>query len=475
VTGLPIAAFNSLEKILSYQEGEERLQKYIRPDGSVKTYRWDGKRRLLKKNGIFFSGLVPRVIWVLRKWNLPPVIIDMRVRPKRGPERWALPEGYQLRDYQQAAIEEALRYGRGVIDSPPRTGKTIMMAALVQQLNCRTVITAPTEAIARQTYDRLIELLAGHEGSKGSPDDFYLLVGGRPKTRGALRAFKMARVFIATANTAVLMTEYFWKDILCLIVDERHHQASKMYYKINNLALNAYFRWGFTGTNYRSKAEEQLGLEACLGRTVARYSIAEMIDRGVLCSGEVEFWPVDFPGIKCRKFAEAYVGGIVESSLRNEYIAAAAKELMVDRRKVLILVHRIVHGEQLAQLIPGSQFVQGADGAEVRSAVARLDSGELECLIGSPVVGEGLDCPAVDALVYAKGYKARVTHTQDAFRVLTGGQGKRSARIIDFADQQNHKLLEHSRERWRNYKRMGLSVVMRSKNLLDSSQLTLND
>jgi superfamily II DNA or RNA helicase len=413
---------------------------------------------------------------LLRKWGCGFQINDLRKHELEGIPLWAMPNWLKLRDYQESAIMSALRLGRGVIDSPPRTGKTIMMAELVRSVACRTIITAPTEAIAEQTYHKLLELFAQNDWSgqvKDCSADFYLLVGGAPKSRKARAAEQRAVVTVTTAATAVTMPDSWWERVLCLIVDERHHQGAKTYHKINDKAVSAFWRWGFTGTDFRSNPGEQVALEACLGRKVAQYSIGEMTDRGVLVPGKVEFWPIDYPGMRTVKFSPAYKKGIVESELRNKAAVAAAGKLQAEGRKVLVLVHQIKHGQRIAERIPGARFVEAADGPEVRAAVAQLDRGEIRCLVGTPVVGEGLDCPAADALVYVKGYKAKVTHTQDTFRVLTGDGLKQDARIIDFADRHNEKLLEHSIQRMKHYVGMGMKVDVLGDLPVDLDQLSL--
>jgi superfamily II DNA or RNA helicase len=461
---------------LSYLVSEPGVRRHMQPDGSVKTAFWDGYERLMDKKGTFPSGLVPRVCRLLQKWGVGYQIQDHRVRPQEAFPKWTMPSDFALRDYQEAAVLKAEVWGRGVIDSPPRTGKTLMMAELVRRVAAKTVITAPTEPIVRQTYDKLLELFRRNEWTRQVRDcaaDFYPLVGGPPKTPEAWEQVHRATVFVATADTAVAMPPGWWDDVVCLITDERHHQAAKTYREINDLARNAYFRWGFTGTNYRSDPSEQVALECCLGRTVASYGIPEMVNRGVLIKGRVEFWPVEMHGLKTAKFADAYRRGIVECEVRNQMVIHAATELQRAGRKVLILVHYIEHGDALAKRIHGSKFVQGEDGAEVRKAVSQLDTGELRCLIGSPVVGEGLDCPAADALIYAKGYKAKVTHTQDTFRVLTALPGKPEAVIVDFADRHNNHLIQHSVERMRNYQSMGLTVAVHDRLPLDLVQTRL--
>lgn len=463
---------------LSYVAGEPAERRFIQTDGSVKLSYWDGYKRLLDKKGIMPSGLVPRACRLLTKWGIVHQVEDRRERPDEAIPLWKMPEGFQLRDYQAEACAAAMRVGRGVIDSPPRTGKTVMMAELVRRVADRTVITAPTEPIASQTHQKLLELFAKNDwsGLADCSHDFYLLTGGPPKTRAERAAFSKATVFVATAATAVGMEESFWDSIKCLIVDERHHQAADTYHRMNDLARFAYWRWGFTGTDFRSNPGEQVALEACLGRTVARYSIREMIQRGVLVQGRVEFWPItrdDQPNILTAKFSPGYKAGVVDSDPRNQAIVWAADHYQRQGRKVLILVHRIEHGERLEHLIAGSRFVKGADGPEVRAAVKQLDAGQLRCLIGSPVVGEGLDCPSADCLIYAKGYKARVTHTQDTFRVLTNDNVKRDAIIVDFADRHNYTLMDHSLERAKNYMAMGMPCTVHPQLPIDLKQLWL--
>jgi len=467
--------FKLLRHELSFMTGEPGWRRHMQADGSVKTHWWDGYRRLLQKNGSFPSGLLPRLSRLMHKWSVGYEVNDHRRRPPENVPLWRFRDDFELRDYQIADCDAAERWTRGVIDSPPRTGKTVMIAELLRRISSsRAVVTAPTRPIAEQTYEKLLELFCDWAGML--PDlhgDFFLLVGGAPKSAKANRALDRARVVVATADSAVGMPDAFWEKTEALIVDERHHQAAKTYHKLSDKAVNAYWRWGFTGTNYRSKGGEQIALEACLGRTVASHSIQEMTERGVLVPAEVEFWPVDYDGLRTVKYQRAYPKGVVQSEVRNELVALAASNLLNEGRKVLVLVYRLEHGERLSQMIAGSQFVKGEDGDEVRRAVAKLDSGKLRCLIGSPVVGEGLDCPSADGLVYAKGNQAKVTHVQDVFRVMTGHPGKVNAKIIDFADRHNASLIEHSVARMQHYQDMGMKISVVPKEALDTRQLDL--
>jgi len=465
IEGLRPEAFKLLSYELAYPVAEPGQRVYPQRDGSAKVVHWDGFARLLRKTGQFPSGLVPRVIRLLRKWRIGVEIRDARKRPAEAVPRWSFADGFQLRDYQAEACERGIQMTRGVFDSPPRTGKTVMMAEMARQVADTTVITAPTVPIAKQTHEKLLELLVRHgEGwSKVDADyEIQLLTGGPPKSQKARRQLLRAVITVCTAETATAMSKTWWGKVRCLMVDERHHQAAlKTYGKMNDLAVEAFWRWGFTGTNFRSNPLEQVALEACLGRTVASYSIGDMRRRGVLVPGQVRFVAFQTPRIGASvDFQGAYERGVTRCQSRNEAVAREAVQLQREGRKVLVLVQRLEHGERLENLIPGSKFVQADDGDEVRKVVEDLDRGELTCVIGSPVVGEGLDIPSADALIYAKGMKARVTHTQDTFRVLTGGAGKEDAVVVDFLDRHNAKLIEHAIERMRNYHAMGMEVTV---------------
>jgi superfamily II DNA or RNA helicase len=474
---LPREVFALLRHELSFRAAEPSRRQVMGDDGQIRIVEWDGYTRLMNPRGQIPSGLVPRALRLLRKWQVPLSVQDIRERPEEQMPLWQLKSGFELRDYQIEDSARAVQWGRGVVDSPPRSGKTAMIAELLRQTALKTVVTAPTAPIARQTHARFVDLLRDWTNGERCPRDFYLLVGGPPKSAAELKAARAATVFVATADTAVSMPEHWWRTIQALVVDERHHQASKTYRRLNDLAVNAYYRWGFTGTNFRSRDGEQVALEACLGRIVARHSVQEMVERRVLVPGRVEFWPMQPQrGYKSARWPASYTNGIVECDPRNQLVALAADLLQRQGRRVLVLVHRIPHGKRLQALIPGSVFVESASAEAVGHALEDLNCGKRTCVIGSPVVGEGLDCPAADALIYAKGMMARVTHTQDMFRVLTACSDrpeKRDAVIIDFADRHNPQLLGHSVERLRTYRRNGLRVDVLPQLPVDSRQREL--
>lgn len=147
---------------------------------------------------------------------------------------------------------------------------------------------------------------------------------------------------------------------------------------------------------------------------------------------------------------------------RNQLAAHAALLLHQMGRKVLILVGTKVQGRELAHALfnylpeaPSTcrfkavEFLSTDRDRRLQTEIidSFLANQEVKILLGTSLLGEGVDLPDVDALVYARGEKAEVSLTQNAYRVCTAIHGKRNAIIVDFADRHHRRLMEHSQER----------------------------
>jgi len=73
--------------------------------------------------------------------------------------------------------------------------------------------------------------------------------------------------------------------------------------------------------------------------------------------------------------------------------------------------------------------------------------GKIKCLIGTSVIGEGVDLPNANVLIMAGGGKARSQVMQNIGRVLRICKGKTFAKIYDFEDRGSEWLSDHSAQR----------------------------
>jgi superfamily II DNA or RNA helicase len=420
---------------------------------------WDGWVYMLRrpKTGIawFPTGLVPRMLRLVQKHNLGEVEVrDYREKPEPGFPDLGAGE-ISLRDYQEAAADAALEYGRGVLDMVPRSGKTRVMCEIVRRVALPAVWIVPTDRIAKQTLKTL-------EGFYG--ENFAVHAIGAKKVKAA----KDARVVVMTAATAVKADVQFFQTREMIIVDEWHHGAAKTYRTIFKACTHIYYRFGMTGTFFRSGTDGR-EMEALLSNAIFTVKSSDLLKRDLLVPTKVVMLPVlskRLYGVDNRFQGGHGTYGIHQHEDRNNMVTNAVSLLAKKGCTVLVLVGTIAQGEILQRKIsecfswPGvSEFDQveflhskrdrGLQEKIIDTFLAK--TGEVRVLIGTSLLGEGVDLPAVDAMVYAKGEQAEVTHTQYSYRVCTKVPGKNQAIIVDFADRHNSKLLNHSVARARMY------------------------
>jgi len=138
---------------------------------------------------------------------------------------------------------------------------------------------------------------------------------------------------------------------------------------------------------------------------------------------------------------DVYPAAVVDHEGRNGILVEAIKGLLAVGKRTLVLTKEVRHAEALSARIPGSVQVDGQKSEIVERTLLDLQAGAVRCVVGTSVIGEGVDVPAADALVYAAAGRSRVKVVQDYFRVLTASPGKTRGIVIDAADQHHPSLL----------------------------------
>lgn len=430
---------------------------YVSPDDGIGG--WDGWIRLLKVPKTspprFPTGLLGKALTTITRCNFAPVVRDHRRKPDDDIPEFSAALTDTMRDYQREAVERACRIGRGVLDLPPRAGKTRMMAEITRRLALPTVWIVPTDRIAVQT----LAVLWGFFGQSYATH----LIGSKAQMDAA-----KFRIVICTQATAEGLSPEFYGTRKVLVCDEFHHYGSKQGENIFKLAEAIYYRFGMTGTFFRS-GEDSLAMLALLGNCIFKVTSLELMQKGFLVPTDVAFVPVIAP--KLRGLASEFqMGhgkfGIHEHEGRNAMVANACLELWKRGKRVLVLVGTKEQGRRLkAMLDPAMptapsgarlnsvEFCSTATSRERNNECIKsfIEEREVKILLGTSMLGEGVDLPIADALVYARGEQAEVTLVQNAYRVSTALPGKKRALIVDFADRHHGKLMGHSAERLNVY------------------------
>jgi len=380
------------------------------------------------------GGLTAHVVALAKHYKIRGLIRDIRTIPPDGYPWYA--SKVRPRPYQEAVHKQILRHGVGVVDAPPRSGKTLMALRAVDHFAHPTLYLAPSLPIVKQTYLIFCKVFG---------EDFVARLDGsaKPSEKDISKP-----IVIATAASAVKQSQEWYDTRDLLIVDEFHHAAAETYHLINALATNIYYRVCLTGTHFRT-GEDKLAMEAICSKVIYSIPIDYLVSNGYLAPPYVQFRTVaSGPTSTSQRWETLYQKVIVENEPRNALAAETAAGLAHHGIPTIVLVRRRVHADELAERIPGAVAVKGGENALTGRTIEAFRSGEIPVVVGTTVIGEGVDLPNAGALVYASGGNEGVQMMQSYFRPLTANPGKQYGLIYDFRDIFHATMHKQSAQRF---------------------------
>lgn len=198
----------------------------------------------------------------------------------------------------------------------------------------------------------------------------------------------------------------------------------------------------------RREDGEDMRIRGALGEIIYQKSRKELIAEGYLANAIVHYYKPRFDmDLKFKRYADIYKEAIVENEDRNKLIIRLAIDAYVSKRKVLVLVSHIEHGQRLYNILsagnasyPRIVFMNG------NSKDRNRDMDQYDIIIATPIYDEGYDLPALDCVILAAGGRSSIKITQRIGRVLRPKPDGRSALIYDFLDSPKY-LNKHSKRR----------------------------
>lgn len=338
---------------------------------------------------------------------------------------------------QHTAVNAMRKHRTGVLVAPPGAGKTVMACALIAHRQVPTAIIVPNVELAAQWRDALSTFLKSHEDTPAIGQ----LGGKSKKLSGDIDIITAQSISRADSRTQ------FLADYGYIIIDECHRVGAAGLTRV--LAdLNVRFVTGLTATPFRSD-----GLDELLPLICGPIRHTMEIERPgpkhyVVQTTEFTF---DEPHLYWPDLDNALAADQTRNTLIAETIARAATSGM----NVLVLVKRREHITTLETLLarnhpdlPVPVFtLHGAQHAKDRSATRKkLNTTSRFVLIAmTQIAGEGVDLPALDALVLAAPVAFKGNVIQQIGRVTRGTET--SATVFDFHDHHVPALTAAFRKR----------------------------
>lgn len=426
--------------------------------------------------GIFSPPFIYRILIVCRELGIP-VTFTSEVKKYLIPF-WKEKKiediedtlALQYRYYQKEAIKRALSTGRGLIKIPTAGGKTLVLAGLYSLL--RKYLTSgqfmlflfPNTHLVHQTFQAFIEYGIDEK-------EILIWTGEEGKPKELTKDFQGA-LFI---NSQILLRQKKGtfeeiQNAFFFFCDEVH--TLKRVNKISkwlNKYLQADYRFGLTGT-FPPEQTEMLFLESLIGPPIFNISLNELEKEKFTtpfkiiehrfktpssCPKEIKFgfgktssYFNDFS--KGLNFYQAEIEYLVSCPERNHFIVNLVKSLGFTC--ILILVDRIEQGLILEQLFKKEsfnirvEFISGEMPVEERKKIIEdMEKKEAGIIIAiSRIFSTGINFPALQHIVFASPFKAKIKLLQSIGRALRLHPSKKLVQIHDIIDDtyysRNHYL-----------------------------------
>ena len=404
------------------------------------------------QNLSFFQHNYEENYTVFPRGNLPLIrkhfghldIVDLRVAK---PMKIDLKFKAELRPGQQKVADKILSQdeGFGIIQAPPRFGKTVVMTYLTCKLGLKTIFLSHQVDLSEQAlntfYDmtNIKELEEIHNQDNKSKKKKKLI--GIVKKWKDLEDFDVAflpyQKFVHEVGLEKL--QEFRNTFGLVFVDESHKSNADTYSKVVT-TFNARYRMGVTATP-ETKSRTHVISEFILGPVVVKGKADQVpCQVTVVKTGVFIPYRVGTTKASSRKFFNDMYGFLAIHRFRNEYLvnwiesyanAGHCCVAVCERNNMLDLLTKMLKDRGIAaEAFHG----QTAKGKNREAILNRARSGETQVLLARRNMVLGLDIPRLTVFFNLTASANPPNYYQELSRVRTPFEGKFMAYIIDFVD-----------------------------------------
>lgn len=395
----------------------------------------------------FPTGHLDLVSKHLKSLNYSFEIIDTRKKPDyQHILRW-YNDPPKLRYYQQEMVSLADLNCRGIFESACGTGKTLVMAYIIKNKAVNSLIVVPSKALQEQTF----RTLSCYYGKK-----FVSLL----TTSFVKSNKKPALIQIATIQTLVSLQkqeliQQAISDVDLLLMDEFHHFGANGATNLLKDLDHIYYRFGVSATALRndSKTLDMLGV---LSNKLYTYLPKQATAEGYL--SPIRFRIYELDGIACDIYMDEYEANYCENPELLESVYKIIMQIpkheqiliLVDRKdKVGAIINKFLNEKDL-----DNTYISGDNKkAEIINAIEKFNDKEIRILIGSTVIGEGVDIRSTEHLLMCRGGKSQIQIVQAVGRSVRLFKGKSEGIVTDILFKNTNFLEKHLKQRLEIYKK----------------------
>ena len=395
-----------------------------------------------------WTGNTPQRIWLFEKmgdelwlpfgcvrdiWNIcgRNASWNIQISPIRHVEYQSC---INLYDYQEKAVNEAIKAKNGVLVMPCGSGKTQCGLEIISRIGGRALWLTHTQDLLNQSKKRAESVLSQ--------------MGYGSITAG--KADVGTSITFATVQTLSKLDLSQYRDQWdVIIVDESQHAISApsrvtQFGKVLG-RLSARYKIGLTATPKRADGLER-AMFALLGGKIHEVTREEVAH--TTCPIKVSVIPTGWiPDYDCILMGDGTIdyNKVIENMTQDEerYKAVLSEIAQLDGA-TMVLANRVEYLQRLTDslwhfgkkcmCLSGMGQSKKAK-AERKAALEALNNGELDVILATYTLArEGLDVPQLRYVVFSTPEKDETTVIQSVGRVGRKAEGKEYGTVIDFVD-----------------------------------------
>jgi superfamily II DNA or RNA helicase len=351
---------------------------------------------------------------------------------------------FQLRDYQEEALANAIGNWRGIVNFATGLGKTKTAIAIIKNLKRKTLIVCPGKKLAYQFKEELEQAFGANNVG---------IVGDNK--------FKLANITVGIAQSIANKAEQIKSkiDFGVVIFDETHHTPASTFYEVAQSFGKVGRIYGLTATAYRSDGKD-IFMHAACGAIISERDVAwgvanEWLAQPYFIVRSIDTDGQDFKDDKLKN----YKNHVLKNQKTNNRLISDICAMVKAKKSTLVLVDQIEHGDLLSTNT-GLPFANGKDkGSD--SLIDALNKGTIPGLIATDgIVGEGIDTRNVDCLVLANFNASKVAVMQAVGRGLRKTKTKDKCIVLDYKLTGSSMLSRHCDQRVSYYKEITSNVKL---------------
>ncbi|MFW6282045.1 MAG: DEAD/DEAH box helicase family protein [bacterium] len=398
---------------------------------------------------------------------------------------------YEPRDYQHEAIKKALKFKRGVIESPTASGKSLAVYSIIRFIlgitEGKILLIVPNINLVNQMFSDFSDYGWKHA------ENFCSLIFHKSDKVDWNRP-----IIISTWQSIYKKSQSFFEQFDAVLVDETHGASSNSINSCLKKCVNAEYRIGLTGTMPKELIN-QFTIYGYLGPKIFELKSSELIDKGVLSKIKIanlllkypdeiiyRYWHSDDGNIQKYSYNEE-LDVIYENKDRNKVFNYILNK--VDKKQnVLVLCSKISHLKEIKKYLEENfkdrsvyeiyGDIEGDERERIRK-LANVDDGVI--IVGTwKTMSTGINIKKLHHVIFASSLKSRIKILQSIGRGLRTHETKDKVLIWDIIDdltwintwrdkevKHKNQVYKHWKERLRYYEDQGFQNLTKKINLKD--------